>query len=155
MKKTVLKMAAVVMLLLSFASCTKKSTTTPANTTPSFSATVSGTALTFTGSATPGSNYFTITGIGTNYTIKMYIPSPASTGTFTLASISNGGYASVATGAGSLWETDASHTGSITITTYNTSSNIVSGTFSFTAAPLSGSSSNVTVTSGSFANISF
>jgi len=151
MKKTVLKIVAVLVLGLSFASCTKKSTTptTPASTTPSYSATIGGTATTFTGSASLGANYLTVSGTSSTYTIAVYIPTPVSTGTQAIGTVSGStAYVVVQTSAGQYW---SSTSGSLTISTYNSSTKIVSGTFN---CSLSGSS-NISLTNGSFANISF
>jgi hypothetical protein len=156
--KTLLKATAVIVLMMTMNSCTKKSTTptttTPTSTTPSFSASMGGTSTTFTGTASSGANYLTITGTGSNYTINIYDATPIATGTVSLGS-NAGSYAAVKTGSNQLWETDATHTGTLTITTYNTSTNIVTGSFSFTAGPVSNTTTNLAVTAGAFANISF
>lgn len=155
MKKTLFKLTMVALLGIALSSCTKKTTspTTPPSTTPSFTATVAGTATTFTGSANLGSNYLTIIGSNSTYTINIYVPTPVSTGTVTLAA-SSGAYATAQTGSGQFWETTSGSTGTLNISTYNTSTKIVSGSFSFTGAPITGSG-NLSVTNGLFSNISF
>jgi hypothetical protein len=153
MKKTVLKTLAVLVLGLSFASCTKKSTTTPttpASTTPAFSATIGSTATTF--STTPANldaSDLTITETATNYTISVYLPVPVSTGTQPIvAAGSSGAYVILQTPSGGF---SSSTSGSITISSYNTTNKTISGTFNCALSGNAGTS----ITNGSFANISF
>jgi hypothetical protein len=154
MRNPLLKITAIIALGLGLNACTKSnnSTTTTTNTTPSMSATMNGTATTYTGAAKSGANYFTITGTSSNYTLTLYIKTPVSTGTSSLGA-AGGSYAIVQTGGGGYWATSSTATGTLNISTYTTSPNSISGTFSFTAAPTSGA--NMVVTSGSFANLSF
>lgn len=153
MKKGLFKVALLAVVALSSLNSCKKSTTSPStNTTPAFNATMNGTATTFTGSASSGSTYLTLTGTGSNYTIKIYYQMPIQVGTAITLGAPGGNYASVTTGANQLWETSSTSTGTITITA-NTN-NTVTGTFSFTGAPISGSG-NMNVTSGSFNYISY
>ncbi len=154
MKKTFFKLTLIAALGLGLGSCTKKTTSTPASTTPSFTASMNGTSTTFTGKASLGSNYLTITGVGTNYTITIYDKLPVQVGSAVTLGAPGGTYASVTTGAGQFWETSSTSTGTLTITTYDTSTNLVTGTFSFTGTPSSGTG-NMAVTGGSFANITF
>jgi hypothetical protein len=113
---------------------------------------MNGTATTYTGTATSGSNYLTVTGTSANYTLTIYIHTPVSTGTVSL-SAPGGTYAVVQTGSGGYWATTSSSPGTLDITSYNTSTNLISGTFSFTGVPTSGA--NMVVTNGAFANITF
>ncbi|HTA81397.1 MAG TPA: hypothetical protein VK783_00555 [Bacteroidia bacterium] len=153
MKKTILKFAAITVLAITLNACSKNNSSTPstpASTTPSFTATMNGTATTFTGSATSGSNYFQITGINTStYTVELFLYKFAGAGTYSIAT-NNGtdSYPSVSTQSGQSWYTG---TGSVTISSYNTTAKTISGTFSLN---LSGSGS-LTVTNGSFANIAY
>ncbi len=152
MKKTLLKTAAIIALGFGLNACTKPSTTaTTTSTTPSFTASMNGTSTTFTGSATLGTNYMTIIGTGTNYTIKIYDQLPIKVGTAVALGAPGGTYAAVTTGSGQSWSTSSSATGTLTITTYDTSNKLITGTFSFNAT----GSSNLAVTSGSFANITY
>lgn len=154
MKASVLKIA-VMAFAVTLASCTKNSSSpssSSTSTTASFGATIAttggGTAYTFsTSNASLGANFLTITETATGssgYKMSIYVPTPVSAKTYTIATLGNGCYATVQNTSGQYW---SSSSGTLTITSYSSSS--VSGTFSFTAS----GSSAMTVSNGSFSNI--
>jgi len=151
MKHTLVRITAIAVVLFTLGSCAKKTTSTPAaSTTPSFSATMNGTATTFTGSASSGANYFQINGVNTStYTVELFLYKVSSTGTYSLAA-NNGSdsYSAISSQSGQSW---TSTSGTVTISTYDATNKLVSGTFSITAT----GSGSMSVTNGSFSNISF
>lgn len=157
MKNTLLKATLMIVLGLSLNSCTKKSTSTSNNnnntsTTPAFSATMNGTATTFTTVAgTNGSSYLEINESATGssgYSIQLWIAaSQVKTGTYSfVAPGGSGSYAIVQTTSSQYWAT-----GSGTLTITAATGSLITGTFSFTAT----GSGNMSVTNGSFANIGY
>lgn len=137
------------MLGLMLNSCTKSSpaSNTSTNTTPAFTASMNGTATTFTGSGSSSSTYLTLTGTNTSsYTVTIYYKMPIQVGTAVTLGAPGGTYAYVTTSAGQFWETNGT-SASGTITLSANTNNTVTGTFSFTGAPSSGTG-NMVVTNG-------
>ena len=165
MKKTIFQFVAMAVLAITFASCTKKTTspsssTTTTTTNPAtFSATINGTPMTFTGTATYSAAFPLITFKGTSGSHVLQIADLTLTqGTATTLGDYNSfqSYATYTDGT-TTWGTDASHTGTITLTTYNATGKTATGTFSFVAnevSPTAGAST-LNVTSGAFANVTW
>jgi hypothetical protein len=158
MKTMSLKFAVILMAGIAFTSCKKSTPASPApapvtnTTTPSFVATVSGSVVHFTGAAS-NSTQFSVSGTSTNYIISIgtflqgtgTVTMDGTTGT--AASITQ-----IASSGNTTYMTDNTHTGVLTITAYDATKKMASGTFSFTAVATSGSTT-MSVTSGSFTNI--
>lgn len=168
MKKVLFKTMSVILVGVALTACTKKSSPTPSSSTntntntstATFSATVNGTPITMTGSASYNSSagWLTISASGGGYVIQAVDLAPA-VGSVTLSSYTTfNSYATITqTATSEVWSTDATHTGTFTLTTYNTTSKIISGSISFTAnetSPTAGGST-INITNGTFANISF
>jgi hypothetical protein len=169
MKNVLFKIAVIGILPFTVFSCKKSSSTpsTPSTNTntntsnATFSATINGTAMTFTGTATYTSSagWLTIKGSNSSYVIQIINLVPAVNSPVTLASYQNfSSYGTITAAGGSeVWQTDANNTGTMNLTVYNTTSNTTSGTFSFKGnevSPTSGAST-ISVTSGSFANLTW
>jgi hypothetical protein len=152
MKNTLLKTAVVVTLGLFAQSCEKASIGPIITTTnPVYTASMNGSETIFHATSTVNSNYLTITATSPNYTLVLYIHTPISESKDSLGA-STGSYATVQNSTES-WETNGySAMGILTITAYNPSSDLISGTFSFNAASSSDGSA-FKVTNGLFSNI--
>ena len=127
--------------------------TTGTVTNGTFRATINGTSWSAAGgvgvSRQTTSNIVAVAAVSSTYTIAFGISNLTAPGTFSLNTGQlNLANVSAATGQG--WSTVApGGTGSIVITTFT--ANRIAGTFSFTAAPLSGGATGtLTVTNGSF-----
>ena len=147
--------------------CTKSSSSTPttlaspANTTPSTSMSIGSSSPTFSATAGYSGGTLTVTatssGSSTVYSVVLHITASA-TGTYTLGA-ANTGWVNVTSGSNTTaYYTDASHTGTVVLTTLNIgSSHLATGTFSFTAnetTPAPGAAT-ISVSSGSFANLTW
>ena len=132
----------------------------------------SGTAAAFTQSLTAvnqpmGSQTYGIQGTVMSGTVPITIYIDAtitSTGTITLNGAGVGNYAQLYTGPVTSTTTPVYSTGSpasnpgvgiLNVTTLNTSSRIISGTFSFTGGTPTQSAPTASVTNGSFSNVGF
>ncbi|MBC7447975.1 MAG: hypothetical protein H7330_07930 [Hymenobacteraceae bacterium] len=121
---------------------------------------VGGTAVTATTVAgSYGSNILLLLGNtgttpSTTQVLGISVPSITGPGTFSISSgAANGTYTRGSAG----WSTGGGGTGSVVVTTFNTTTRKASGTFSFTAPALSGSSAtgSKAITNGIFTNVSF
>ncbi|HEV7232522.1 MAG TPA: DUF6252 family protein [Bacteroidia bacterium] len=164
MKVFTTRFAFMIMAGLAIASCKKSTVATPTpapattSTTPSFVATVSGTAYTFTGTAAiPSSgNSVGISGVNmSSYTIMINDLNPVvGTVAMNMTSGVQGSITQISTSK--QWSTglDNTHTGTLTLTTFDRTKKTCSGTFSFSALESPGTgSSSITITNGSFSNI--
>ena len=118
-----------------------------------FRATVNGTSWSANGAVAVSKstgNIVAIVATSLTYTIAFGISQLTAPGTFSLNAAAGSAIATVSTGtAGQSWSTvSPGGTGSVVITTYT--ANRIAGTFSFTAAALSGTTGALTVTNGSF-----
>jgi hypothetical protein len=137
----------------------KDSTTAPPGgttgtvTNGTFRATINGTSWSANGavgvSRTTTNNIVAVAAVSATYTIAFGISNLTAPGTFSL-NTGQLNLANVSAAAGQSWSTVApGGSGSIVITTFT--ANRIAGTFSFTAAALSGGATGtVTVTNGSF-----
>jgi hypothetical protein len=150
---------AIASVLTGTLSCTKSNNSTSSTTpTPTFSATINGSnpgVWTVTGGTNSG--LITINGAGAGgVTVGLEI-SAINTGTYQLGAPGGnaGVYGTSSPGTTSYTTTGTSpYVGTLTITTYNTSTKTISGTFSFTAQEnYPNSTGTATITSGSFANV--
>jgi hypothetical protein len=161
MKGFLFKLAFIFFISGWLTSCSKKSN--PAPTTnpnpPTCTMTVNGTTYTLAASAQYSSSggQIPFSAAGGGYVIQFVDKAPA-IGTITLSDPNTSSYATVIQKSNNeTWLTDTVHTGTLTLTTYNTSSRIISGTISFVANetyPAAGGSV-INVTNGSFSNVPF
>ena len=168
MKKVFLPIAALLSLALLINSCSKSnnsssssSSNNSTNNTSSatFTAKVNGTLITFIGTATYNSAFPLITFKGTAGTKVLQIADLSlDQGTsHTLADYASFNSYATYTDGTTTWSTDATHTGTIMLSTYNASGKTATGTFSFTANEVSPSAGagTISITSGSFANVTW
>ncbi len=168
MKKTIFITALVAILILG---CKKKTTTTTTNTTPPPNTTVNqqGTMAFTIGNGSPQNvpqsslscsllnNELNIDGTTSSNTFDVDLFIPNSLGTYTL----NGGttYAYFTSNVtNTTYKTDATHTGTVVVTQYDATGKTVSGSYSFNAfqtSPGGTGTSTVSITNGSFTNVSF
>jgi hypothetical protein len=166
MKKTIFITALVAILIIG---CKKKTTTTTTTTPPPTTVNQQGTMAFTIGSGSPqnatqsslsGSllnNELNIYGATSSniYAVNLFIPN--SVGTSTL----NGGttYAYFDSNVtNTTYKTNATYTGTVVVTQYDAAGKTVSGTYSFNAlqtSPGGAGTSTVSITNGSFTNVSF
>ncbi|MGP8215973.1 MAG: DUF6252 family protein [Bacteroidia bacterium] len=140
----------LIALCTGIAGCHKDSTANPVN--PNYlSATNNNTDIVFNGSVSAYTNEYTITGV-TSSNSKIQLTFEASnTGIIKLGALS-GGQATFTSSTGEVWQTNFSDTGSVVITTLNTATSTIAGTFSFTGNETkpTANASTLTITDGSF-----
>jgi hypothetical protein len=163
MKKTIFITALAAILILS---CKKKTTTTATNTTtPPPNITVNqlvfgingGTTYTATTVSSLINNIIDIEGGPSSRNIQVDLRIPNSVGTYTL----NGGSTNatyIIVDSNNVYRTDATHTGTVNITQYDSTNRKISGKFSFNALITSTTGTitpTISITNGSFTNVSF
>ncbi len=168
--KSILLFSALLVLVVATLSCKKKSpapTPTPTAIPPTFSFTALGIAATgvqYT-ITNPQGGPLQVTGSNasntSNYqTVQITVTGGSITapGTFTLnATASSGGNSGVYTsGSGSfLYNTNASHTGSITVSKVDMVNRLISASFNFSAQEYTPTNTSSGTISGSFTNVGF
>lgn len=161
--KNLFVFSAIALLIAGSIGCSKSSgnnssssTNPTGGSTPSFSATINGSSTTLGATANyNASNALTIiaTGTGSSPDVIVLNVTATATGSYTL-NTTNSGVLNVGS-TGIKYSTDATHTGTVNLTTLTTTgstgSRVAAGTFNFTASQVSPSGSGTaTVTSGSF-----
>lgn len=147
----------LVVIVFALVSCTKeKSQPQP------FTATMNDSYLVYNSYwASVSPTGFSISGQNISYLLTISGNVPLAVGTYKVSGATNSNVSVTVVGQGEYnggtWATDSTGTGVLTITNYNTSTNVVSGTFSFTANLHKGTESNTTLnfTNGLFTDISF